>query len=148
MAIAWRTGDVFDHVPDPEPDFIVSSQFTHHLTDPQVVAFIRWMERHARRGWLIADVHRHVIPYYGFRVLARIMRWHRIIREDGTISVARAFRIPEWRALLAEAGVTQASVRWHVPFRLCVARRKEGQGSALDPRHAQRAFGTTGREAP
>ena len=122
VAIDWRTGDVFDHSPEPAPDFIVSSQFTHHLTDPEVVAFIRWMEVHARRGWLIADVQRHVIPYYGFRLLARIMRWHRIIREDGTISVARAFRIPEWRALLAEAGITQAAVRWHVPFRLSVAR--------------------------
>ena len=127
MTIDWRTGDVFDHVPIPAPDFIVSSQFTHHLTDNQVVAFIRWMDVHARLGWLIADVHRHVIPYYGFRLLARIMGWHRIIREDGTISVARAFRIPEWRALLAKAdvpvgGTKGASIRWHVPFRLCVAR--------------------------
>ncbi len=122
MHIDWRTGDVFDHAPDPQPDFIVSSQFTHHLTDAQVVAFIRWMERTARHGWFIADVHRHVIPYYGFRVLAWIMRWHRIIRVDGTISVARAFRMSEWRALLAEAGVTRASVRWHLPFRICVAR--------------------------
>jgi 2-polyprenyl-3-methyl-5-hydroxy-6-metoxy-1,4-benzoquinol methylase len=121
-AIDWRTGDVFDHAPDPPPDFVVSSQFTHHLTDAQVVAFIQWMERHARRGWFIADVHRHVIPYYGFRVLARIMRWHRIIREDGTISIARAFRMSEWRALLQQAGVTQATVRWHIPFRVCVAR--------------------------
>ncbi len=127
MAIDWRTGDVFDHLPDPAPDFIVSSQFTHHLTDAEVVAFIRWMERHARRGWLIADVQRHVIPYYGFRLLAWMMRWHRIIREDGTVSVARGFRIPEWRALLDQAGITTAGatgarVRWHVPFRLCVAR--------------------------
>jgi 2-polyprenyl-3-methyl-5-hydroxy-6-metoxy-1,4-benzoquinol methylase len=122
VAIDWRTGDVFDHVPEPAPDFIVSSQFTHHLTDAQVVAFIRWMERYARRGWLIADVQRHAIPYYGFRVLAWIMRWHRIIRQDGTISIARAFRMSEWRKLLAEAGVTLAKVRWHVPFRLTVAR--------------------------
>lgn len=122
MDIDWRTGDVFDHAPDPQPDFIVSSQFTHHLTDPQVVDFIRWMERTARRGWFIADVQRHVIPYYGFRVLAWIMRWHRIIRVDGTISVARSFRMSEWRALLAEAGVTRATVRWHLPFRVCVAR--------------------------
>ncbi len=56
-----------------------------------------------------------------------MMRWHRIIREDGTVSVARGFRIPEWRALLDQAGITTAGatgarVRWHVPFRLCVAR--------------------------
>ena len=122
MEIDWRTGDVFDHVPEPAPDFIVSSQFTHHLTDAQVVAFLEWMETHARCGWFVADLHRHVIPYYGFRVLARLMRWHRIIREDGTISIARSFRAAEWRDLLARAGVTEARVRWHLAFRLCVAR--------------------------
>ncbi len=124
MKIEWRTGDVFAHVPEPAPDFIVSSQFTHHLTDPQVVAFLQWLERHARRGWFIADLQRHVIPYYGFRVLAWLMGWHRIIRVDGTISIARSFRIAEWRALLAQAGITAATVRWHLAFRLCVARRR------------------------
>ena len=38
--IAWKTGDVFDQAPEPKPDFVVSSQFAHHLTDDQVVAFL------------------------------------------------------------------------------------------------------------
>ncbi len=43
--IAWETGDVFDQAPEPKPDFVVSSQFAHHLTDDQVVAFLLWLER-------------------------------------------------------------------------------------------------------
>lgn len=123
MAITWRTGDVFEYAPAPLPDFIVSSQFAHHLTDAELVRFLRWLEAHAGRGWFIADLHRHVLPYYGFRVLAWIARWHRIIRIDGTISVARSFRRADWARLLAEAGVA-ARVRWHMPFRLCVGRLK------------------------
>ena len=69
--IAWKTGDVFDQAPEPEPDFVVSSQFAHHLTDDQVVAFLLWLERNSRRGWFIADLHRHALPYYGFRLLCR-----------------------------------------------------------------------------
>ena len=48
--------------------------------------------------------------------------WHRFVREDGQISIARAFIRAEWEALLREAGITdqQASVAWHIPFRLCV----------------------------
>jgi 2-polyprenyl-3-methyl-5-hydroxy-6-metoxy-1,4-benzoquinol methylase len=121
MTILWQTGDVFDHVPATRPDFIVSSQFVHHLSDDQVVDFLRWMERHAARGWFIGDIHRHAIPYYGFRVLCRLMAWSAIVRLDGTISVARSFRKPEWRALLARAGL-EAEVTWHLPFRLCVGR--------------------------
>jgi len=123
MSIHYRTGDVFGYNPRPPADFIVSSQFTHHLTDPEVVSFLQWLEHHARRGWFIADLHRHPVAYYGFRLLAWIARWHPIVRYDGTISVARSFRRSDWRALLAAAGVT-ADIHWHLPFRLCVGRLK------------------------
>jgi hypothetical protein len=123
MHIAWQTGDVFDHVPDPLPDFIISSQFAHHLTDAQALDFLRWLDKHAARGWLIADIHRHVIPYYGFRVLCWIARWHRIVRLDGTISVARSFTPSEWRAMLDRAGLA-ATVKWHALFRITIAKLK------------------------
>jgi 2-polyprenyl-3-methyl-5-hydroxy-6-metoxy-1,4-benzoquinol methylase len=121
MAIGWVTGDVFAYEPSPVPDFIVSSQFTHHLDDDQVVAFLGWMERHAGRGWFIADLHRHALAYYGFPWLARLMRFHRIVRIDGTISISRSFRRAEWLAYIAAAGVP-ASVHWRLAFRYCVSR--------------------------
>jgi 2-polyprenyl-3-methyl-5-hydroxy-6-metoxy-1,4-benzoquinol methylase len=123
-AITYRTGDVFAIDPAEMFDFIVSSQFTHHLDDDQVVAFIRWMEAHARRGWFIGDLHRHWLPYYGFGVLAWIAHWHRFVLSDGRISIARAFVPNDWRRLLRAAGLAEreAAVTWHLPFRLCVAR--------------------------
>ena len=123
MAISYRTGDVFDYAPDPAPDFVVSSQFTHHLSDADVVRFLHWLERHAMRGWFIADLERHAVPYYGFRVLAWLFGWHRIVRLDGTVSIARSFRPAEWRRLLEEAGLA-AEVGWQLPFRICVGRLK------------------------
>jgi 2-polyprenyl-3-methyl-5-hydroxy-6-metoxy-1,4-benzoquinol methylase len=124
-SIAYRTGDVFAIDPDESFDFIVSSQFTHHLPDEMVVAFIRWMEAHARRGWFIGDLHRHWLPYYGFGVLAWAARWHHFVLSDGRISIARAFTHADWRRLLDAAALSgePAHVAWHVPFRLCVARR-------------------------
>jgi 2-polyprenyl-3-methyl-5-hydroxy-6-metoxy-1,4-benzoquinol methylase len=121
MAIAYRTGDVFAYAPEPVPDFVVSSQFAHHLSDADVVRFLRWLERHAQHGWFIADLQRHAFAYHGFGLLARVMRWHPIVRSDGMISVARSFRRGDWARLLAEAGV-EAEVSWHVPFRICVGR--------------------------
>ena len=107
---------------DPgRPDVIISSLFTHHLSDAQVVAFLRWMERHARLGWFINDLHRHRLPHLGFRLLARAMGWHRFVGHDGTVSIARAFRPREWESLLRQAGVL-GTVRRRFPFRLCVSR--------------------------
>ena len=123
--IEYVTGDVFSLRLEVRPDFIVSSQFAHHLTDEGVAAFIRWQEEHAARGWFIGDLHRHWLAYYGFPLLAYVARWHRFVRMDGQVSIGRAFTVPEWRVLLAAAGLAaaDAEVTWHVPFRLCVARR-------------------------
>jgi SAM-dependent methyltransferase len=121
MEIAGRTGDLFEYDPQPSPDFIVSSQFAHHLTDADVVRFVRWLDRHAGRGWLITDLHRHAVAYHGFPWLARVAGWHRIVRRDGQISIARGFRRAEWERLLADAGVA-ADVRWGFAFRHCIGR--------------------------
>ena len=122
MRIAFHTGDVFAFRPARPPDVVVSSLFTHHLSDADVVRFVRWMEAQAVRGWFVNDLHRHRFSYHGFAALAAAARWHRFVRHDGPVSIARAFRPAEWQALLAQAGVPAAQVRRVFPFRLCVAR--------------------------
>jgi SAM-dependent methyltransferase len=122
--IAFINDDAFAYRPDRTPDFIITSQFAHHLTDDQIVTFLAWLRANAAKGWFISDLHRHPIAYYGFPLLARIAFWHQFVREDGQISIARAFTRPEWDALLRQAGLTdQTFVAWHVPFRLCVGTR-------------------------
>jgi len=123
--IDFIEGDAFAYRPERKFDFIITSQFAHHLTDEQVVSFLRWLRENAARGWFIGDLHRHVLPYYGFPVLARLALWHRFVREDGQISIARSFIRAEWEALLRRAGITeqQATIAWYIPFRLCVATR-------------------------
>jgi hypothetical protein len=70
MRIAYHTGDVFALQPERPVDFVVSSLFTHHLRDAEIVKFIRWMEGTAKRGWFINDLHRHPVPFYVFRAMA------------------------------------------------------------------------------
>lgn len=122
LAIDYRTG----HYADLEGpfDFVISSQVTHHMTDEQLRQFLRHMEDEARRGWLICDLHRHGFAYWGFPWLARLLMVHRIVREDGRLSIARSFRPAEWEALLRDAGIDPGPVKIvrRFPFRLCVER--------------------------
>jgi 2-polyprenyl-3-methyl-5-hydroxy-6-metoxy-1,4-benzoquinol methylase len=120
LTIDWRTGDYAD-LAGQGWDFIISSLVAHHMTHEQLVAFLRFMDREAARGWLVNDLHRHRFAHWGFPVLARLFGWHRIVRLDGTLSVARAYRPAEWPPILAEAGV-DARVYRAFPFRLCVER--------------------------
>jgi SAM-dependent methyltransferase len=120
--IRYRTGD---YAEERGPfDFIVSSLVAHHMTDAELQSFIRYMERHARLGWMINDLHRHGFSYTAYPWLARFARVHRIVREDGRLSIARAFRPPEWQAILDDAGVPEGSagIVRYFPFRLCVER--------------------------
>ena len=123
MRIDYLTGDVFDHAPAQKPDFIVSSQFTHHLDDAEIVSLLRWFENNSALGWYITDLHRHPVAYYGFPLLTVAAGWHRIVRHDGMVSIARSFRKSEWQNLLSQAG-TPAQISWHLPFRHGVARLK------------------------
>jgi SAM-dependent methyltransferase len=118
LPIRYVTGDYVQLAGEPW-DLIVSSLVAHHMTHDQLVAFLRFMDATARMGWLVNDLHRHGLPHFGFPILARAMRWHRIVREDGTLSIARSYRPAEWPPILAEAGVS-ARVYRAFPFRLCV----------------------------
>jgi SAM-dependent methyltransferase len=123
LACDWITGDIFDY--DGPADVVTSCLFTHHLPDDRVVDFLRWMEARASTAWFINDLHRHPFAYYGFGLLAWLMRWHRFVRHDGPVSIARAFEASDWQALLAQAGLAEAAqIKWRFPFRLCVERVK------------------------
>ena len=121
LPIRWITGDYAD-LAGGGWDVILSSLVAHHMTHDQLIAFLRFMETEAKRGWLVNDLHRHCFAHAGFPLLARIARWHPIVRHDGTLSIARSYRPAEWPPLLAEAGISHARVFRAFPFRLCVER--------------------------
>ena len=118
--IDYRTGDYRD-VPGPF-DVIISNLVAHHMADAELRDFLRFMEATAQRGWLVNDLHRHAFAHQGYPWLARLLGVHRIVREDGQLSIARAFRPSEWQALLVEENILAAKVVRRFPFRLCVER--------------------------
>jgi len=125
-SIKWVTADILTYSPPVPPHLVVSSLFTHHLGDEQIVEFLKWMETHAQIGWFINDLSRAPIPYYVFRAFARIARLHPFVQYDGPASIARAFVAADWRGMCTAAGLGKSDFEIHAfkPARLCVARRK------------------------
>ena len=121
LRIRYVTGD-YAGLAGQNWDVVISSLVAHHMSHEQLVAFLRFMESQSRRGWFVNDLHRHHFAYRGYPLLARIAGWHRIVRLDGTLSIARSYRPSEWPSLLAEAGIDRARVFRVFPFRLCVER--------------------------
>ena len=126
LAIRYVAADVFAYAPVQRPHLVVSSLFTHHLEDAEIVRFVRWMEEHAEMGWCINDLSRHLIPYRLFGMFAALLRLHPFVRHDGPVSIARAFREEDWQRYCAAAGLNLARVdiRGFTPGRLRVRRNK------------------------
>jgi 2-polyprenyl-3-methyl-5-hydroxy-6-metoxy-1,4-benzoquinol methylase len=128
-AIEWLNADVFEYSSREPIDLVVSSLFTHHLVEADVVRFLRWMEQHATMGWFINDLSRNPVPYHLFRMLSKLMDLHPFVQHDGPVSIARAFLPEDWRRMCAAAGLAEEDVliRGYTPGRLCVMRRRPRQ---------------------
>lgn len=120
LPIRFIEGDAAEVVTDC--DIVLSALVCHHMTDAELIGFLGWMERTAARGWFVNDLHRHWFAYHGFRLLSAVAGWHPFVQHDGPLSVARAFRTADWQGYLASAGISEATITWWFPFRLCVAR--------------------------
>ena len=125
-AIRWVAADVFAYRPDQPVDLVVSSLFTHHLSEPDVIRFLEWMERHAELGWFVNDLSRAAVPFHLLRVFARLVRLHPFVQYDGPVSIARSFVPEDWRRMCAAAGLDARgiSIQSFKPARLCVSRRR------------------------
>jgi len=125
-AIQWVATDVFNYRSTEPIDIVVSALFTHHLTEPDIVRFIQWMEQHARVGWFINDLTRAPIPYHLFKAFSKLAHLHPFVQHDGPVSFARAFIPSDWRRMCAAAGLGEHDfvLQTFTPARLCVARKK------------------------
>jgi SAM-dependent methyltransferase len=124
--ILWIAADVFTYEMAEPVHLIFSSQFTHHLSDGDVVRFVRWMEQNAEIGWFVNDLTRAPIPYHLFGLFARLAGLHPFVQNDGPVSIARAFVPDDWQRFCAAAGLRdrEVEIRSYKPARLCVSRRK------------------------
>jgi SAM-dependent methyltransferase len=124
--IQWIHGNAYSYNPPGDIDVIVSSLFTHHLPDAEIVRYLVWMETTARCGWFINDLHRMRIYIHIFQALSTAARWHRFVRHDGPVSIRRSFRTADWQRLCEAANIDleSVSIRKRIPGRLCVGRIK------------------------
>ncbi|WP_037458195.1 methyltransferase domain-containing protein [Skermanella stibiiresistens] len=124
--IDYRVGDLFDLPDDDRPDVVISALFTHHLPDPDLIRFLRWMEDRATLGWFSNDLHRHAISHGFARLMVAALPVNRLVVHDAPVSVARAFTRDDWTRLLDAAGFApdDVTVEWFTPFRYGVGRVK------------------------
>lgn len=99
-------------------DYAISSLFTHHLTDEQIIKTLQEMKRVARRKIFIIDLHRHRGAYFSYKLFCAAFGISPLVREDGSLSILRSFKPNELANLARKAGLEKVAVKRIFPFRL------------------------------
>jgi ubiquinone/menaquinone biosynthesis C-methylase UbiE len=86
-------------------DIVHASMVLHHLEPADGVRLLREMGRVARLGIVVNDLDRGWLPWIGAQTLFRVFTRNPFTRHDGPLSVRRAYRAAEARALAVEAGL-------------------------------------------
>ena len=106
---------------DSQFDYVISSLFTHHLTDEQVVQVLREMGRVAKRRIFVIDLNRHPIAYLLYTTLGKLVLHNRLLRHDGALSILRSFKSEELLQLGQRAGLRDLRVERRFPYRLVLS---------------------------
>jgi SAM-dependent methyltransferase len=122
-SIAWVTANAFEAKFNAPVDVLMSSLFTHHLSDEAIVNLLRWNEATARVGWLVNDLRRSQRAAMGFKWLTSAVGSCAMVKHDGAVSFRRALTMDEWHERCAQAGVNANVVDVGLG-RLCVERTK------------------------
>lgn len=98
-------------------DVVTSSLALHHFDPDDAIRALAEMWRVARVAVLVVDLVRSYPAYAGTWLATRLVARNRITRHDGPLSVLRAYTPLESLELARAAGLANARVATHAPFR-------------------------------
>jgi hypothetical protein len=99
-------------------DFVISSLFMHHFAPGELAAWLRDAAAVARVSLIMSDLVRSRAAYVAFRLLPPLVAGNCLTRHDGAVSIRRAYRPAELQAIARAAGLSQARVYVHWPWRM------------------------------
>lgn len=116
LALPFREG-VFE--------VVIASQMTHHFTsEAEACQHFREAWRVSKRLLLLNDLHRNLAFYLALGMVLKASGAPAEFFSDGLLSVRKGWRLKEWRAMAAQAGISDAKVWLYAGTRIMLAARK------------------------
>jgi len=101
---------------DASADVIVGLHILHHFDPPEAVGVLRECRRVARAGAIFVDLSRSTLALASAWLLTRLTSRNRLTRNDGVLSVRRAYLAAEAAQLAHRAGWRHIRVEQHGAF--------------------------------
>lgn len=112
-------------------DIVMTSMFTHHLTEAMVVSVFQEMDRVAACGIVVADLLRSRRAHAWITLLT--MFSDPMIKHDARVSVRQAFTVAELMKLMHQAGIDYVQPTRHAGHRVVISGQKRDSASGKVP---------------
>ena len=100
----------------------------HHFGFEHSARVLAAMNALTKRGFVVSDLRRDRLTYWGVRAALTLGRTHPFTRHDGPASVRRAWTVPEYRKMVGLSGVHGVRVFAHWYFRVALVQDKRDLG--------------------
>jgi 2-polyprenyl-3-methyl-5-hydroxy-6-metoxy-1,4-benzoquinol methylase len=103
---------------DASVDIVMCSQTLHHFRGAAETQLLREMDRVARVAVVVSDLRRSWLAAAGFWLASFPLRFHRVTRHDGVLSVMRGYTRAELEDTVSKAVGVRPRVRERIGFRM------------------------------
>lgn len=105
-------------------DYYISSLFLHHFSPYQIIELLHQLYNSAKRGIIMSDLVRGYTPLLAFRLVEPAFARNYLTRQDGRLSIRRAYTPSELRTLAQAANIPNPVVFTYFPWRMTLVAEK------------------------
>lgn len=112
--------------PEKSFDIVTCTLVCHHIhPESELISFFENAFRICRRGLVINDLERDIIPLFLFKSIVCSMFSNPLTQHDGYLSIRRAFTEEDWERILTKANIRQyAKIIWTPALRWIITIEK------------------------
>jgi len=122
--------DYLKFLNENEPiDIVHCSLFCHHLNDDELLHLFNHFRQHVKVGFIINDLHRNRLAYYGAWIFTRLFHGTELAKNDGPVSVLRGFKSEELSYLFQKANIRNYSSKNEWLSRFLIVGKTEKNGT-------------------
>ena len=101
-------------------DIVHCSLFCHHLNETELIRLFTYFSENVTIGFIINDLQRTRMAYYSAWFFTRLLNGSTLAKNDGPVSVLRAFKVSELKLLLEKANIKNYNIQKNRLFRFLV----------------------------
>ena len=116
--ISYLCEDIFDEsFRKLEYDAVLCTLTLHHFKDDEILYLLDILNRQAKIGIIVNDLHRSPASYKLFKLLCAVFKLNKMSEQDGLVSILRGFKKEDLVLFSKKLNFKNYTIQWKWAFR-------------------------------